>query len=113
MTDTLKVHGNHGILEINKDTGDVIAMWPEGDDVESQRLYRGIQKFDLGEWRRYYGFGTQHWAEIEDIDILDLGYWYNTIEGRDPTIQYEPPAHDWRKLSISNRPKKRRGTGNA
>lgn len=47
-----------------------------------------IARFDVGEWRRYYG--PEELKNGYSIDILDLGFW--TKDGH-----YEPPDEEWRQ----------------
>ena len=81
----LVVHSSHGDLRVDPATGIVteINAVAGGDDLSF------IWKFDLEEWKSFWG------EELPgDIDILDLGYLYRegVKEG------YEPPEEDWRDV---------------
>jgi hypothetical protein len=52
-----------------------------------------ITRLDVNEWRDYHGYSLERLPD-EDLDILDVGFWYETSDGE----SYEPPAHDWRYL---------------
>jgi hypothetical protein len=52
---------------------------------------RPIRRFDLREWRQQY---PDESLSGSDHDILDFGYWY---DGGDSSMEYEPPAEDWRE----------------
>lgn len=85
---TFTVTSSNGQIIADKETGECLIHECE-IDIEN------ITKFDIEEYKKYHGFD-----EVQnDIDILDLGYWYKA-KG---TIEYEEPAHDWRKEIIELR----------
>ncbi|MEP2668928.1 MAG: hypothetical protein ABJH04_08030 [Cyclobacteriaceae bacterium] len=77
------VYSSNGEITVNKKTGDVVLITPNGSD---DAAFRRIKKFDLDEYKRYYNLE----CIPDNIDILDLGYWYDNNE-------YEEPAMDWRE----------------
>lgn len=66
-----QAQGTHGFVEF-----DDFGM------VTRREGYENVVRVDVAEFRAKYG-------ELEDTDILDLGYW--TVDG-----QYEPPEADFR-----------------
>jgi len=72
----LTVDANNGLVDVAKS-----IYFDEADDK-----FRSITVFDIKEFEAYYGYGI---IEGDNIDILDLGYWYK--DG------YEEPAMDWRE----------------
>lgn len=83
---TFEVTGSHGTLTVDCQTGRVLDYQHDDDDSE----YSNIERFDLEEWRSYYGKEL-----VSSIDILDLGFWYypNKLV-RWPV--YGGPEQDWR-----------------
>jgi hypothetical protein len=76
----MTVHSSHGILVI--DASGVVDCGVSSYDGEE---LRGITRFDLDEWERYWKMPLP-----DCFDILDLGYW--SANGA-----YEEPALDWRR----------------
>jgi hypothetical protein len=75
------VHSSHGDFTINEN-GEVIDLKLDTDCPDTERHFKSITKFDLNEYKEYYG-------QLEsEYDILDLGYWHT---------KYEKPDLDWRK----------------
>lgn len=79
---TGSVYSSNGEITIELSTGRVTDMVVYAD-CELPNIIR----FDLEEYRRYYGVDNE-----SNIDILDLGYWYR--EG--DRVFYEEPLLDWR-----------------
>lgn len=83
---TLIVTSSNGTLEVNKVTGKILHR----DITEPGNGLEEITQFDLGEWVKEYE------KEVPDeLDILDLGYWYRVPEEFDE--RYEFPVEDWRQ----------------
>lgn len=82
----LTVISSNGTLEVNKITGKILSR----DMTELDNGLEEITQFDLREWVKEYK------KEVPDeLDILDLGYWYRVPEEFDE--RYEFPAEDWRE----------------
>lgn len=83
------VHSSNGELLIDKETGKVIDF----TQAEGEAGIADIHTFDIEEWKRRYSN-----EELpDDIDILDLGYWYGEFAPERGKIStYEPPVEEWR-----------------
>lgn len=79
---SLHIFGSHGDFTINDD-GTFAGEAPEG--------YPGIQKFDVTEYREW---AKKIGDESDSVDILNIGYWYESKEGEN---KYEPPDEGYRK----------------
>lgn len=84
----LTIRSSNGELIANPESGHVISCKMEDDGEGLDKIIR----FDLEEFKKHYNY-TQESLPIS-IDILDLGYWYESI---DDIVKYEEPAHEWRK----------------
>lgn len=82
--DTFVVTGSHGRVVASAYTGEVLRRFPE-----EEREYQHILRFDIEEYRRWYG-------PLTDCDILAIGYWY-TKDDSDHSEGYEPPQADLRR----------------
>lgn len=86
---TTTVYGSHGTIDIDPETGDVIEVrLGKGPDIDTH--YTQILQFDLAEWHQRY----PDEALPDNLDILDLGYWYTNHKQR----MYEPPDEEARRL---------------
>jgi hypothetical protein len=83
------VGSSHGVLTVDKD-GYVTECQTDNNDSDKVGHLKRITRFDLVEWRRFWNNATQ-----TEIDILDLGYWYNDPKTSAGT--YVAPDTDWRK----------------
>lgn len=84
--DMFEVNSSHGQFLIYPDGR--VAEWNayEPDDYDAQSMAR-IAKFDLDEWKKYWGWE----GELpKGFDILDLGYWLKDE-------MYEPADDNWRE----------------
>lgn len=92
QTNTFKVCSSQGDIRVDVSTGDVLDMTIDEDSTDE--YFPQIKRFDLAERKIHRG---EDIPKGDNIDILDLGYWYG--KGNDEnTWEYEEPAHDWRKL---------------
>jgi hypothetical protein len=91
------VTSSHGDITALVDDGTVTGIEINTPGDEDGEALKQIAKFDLGEWRRYYGM--EQLEPNSSIDILDLGYWLK--DGA-----YEPPAEDWRQQFAQERHKR-------
>jgi len=82
-------NGNLVVLEDGRVFVPASEYFPEPVDEGCTPL-TSITRFDVDEFTRTYGH-----APATAVDILDLGYWWDTVEGVE---QYEPPAQDWRTM---------------
>lgn len=90
-SDNIIVSGSHGIIEVDPVTYQVITTPNDNNE------YSSIIKFDIDEYREYWA-GTVK-ASSNEIDILDLGYWYGESN------KFESPEIHWReeiKLKLEN-----------
>jgi len=84
------IRSNHGELTIGED-GYVVMRQIHNSDSDEGRHLTSITRFNLAEWKRYWSNTRQQ----TQIDILDIGYWYDDAEGE--YYSYEPPVMSWRK----------------
>jgi hypothetical protein len=82
------VGSSHGQVTIDP-KGHIIECQADNDDVDGGLHLKSITRFDLSEWRRYWGKPMP-----ATLDILDLGYWYTDPE-TSHTI-FAPPDSKWR-----------------
>lgn len=93
MQKTFSVSSSNGELHVDISTG--IVTYCRVDE-NGDKAIANITKFDLEEWKRTYRKEIQ---EHDNIDILDLGYWYKeTPVMRGGETKYEHPAYDWRDM---------------
>jgi hypothetical protein len=83
----ITVTGTHGEVVVDAASG--IPL--EFREYEGAYATFGIVRFDLGEYRRFWG------TEPEHLDILDVGWW-----GAGGT--YEPPVWEFRKQVLIDAP---------
>lgn len=86
---TVEVSGSWGDLTVDPSDGKVLSLDNEPKYDEGEIGYRRIHQFDFDEYRATYGVTTLP----ESFDILDLGFWERTDDGR---FAYVAPATDWR-----------------
>ncbi len=84
----LIVASSHGILRVDAD-GYVRSRSLENHDIDGGSHLALIVRFDLPEWRRYWSH-----PQPDRLDILDLGYWYASVEASELT--FAPPDARWR-----------------
>jgi hypothetical protein len=83
------VRSSHGQLRIDP-AGNVIYREIDNPEPDCGGHLAAITRFDVGEWRRYWG------GPLPAVfDILDLGYWYTKPETGE--TDYAAPVADWRK----------------
>ena len=93
MTQTIEVHGSHGTIYADRDTGIVTGVstkelpWQDVDAFH----YFSIIEFDLVEWKKHYPDEELH----ESFDILDLGYSYYD---KDKDVFYAEPDQFHRRM---------------
>lgn len=87
------VRSSHGELLINEH-GIVLVMDRYSPNDPESEFIANILRFDLAEWRFYWGKLKGVVIEDCDFDILDLGYWSANADG---TSTYEPPEYSWRE----------------
>jgi len=68
------VSSSHGNYSIDEETGEIL--------VDQTDEFYDIEKFDLEEFKKYYGYLCQYY------DILDLGYWTNSGEYEHPVQEH-------------------------
>ncbi len=83
------VRSSHGVLTIDED-GYVTECQRDNNESAGGGHLVLITRFDLVEWRRFWSATDQ-----AEIDILDLGYWYN--DPKTKTSVYVAPDAGWRK----------------
>ena len=89
MTGRTTIGSSHGELTVDAD-GYVTECRADNDAASGGGHLASITRFDLIEWRRYWGDNPK----TSHIDILDVGYWYT-----DPVTDsnlYAPPDETWR-----------------
>ena len=84
VNETFYVRSSHGTLEVDIQTGYVTRL-VEDLSNETPNPLKKIVRFDLDGYKKYWKRSIE---AGDDIDILNLGYWYQN---------YEEPAHEWRK----------------
>jgi hypothetical protein len=82
------VGSSHGEFTIDIG-GYVVERRLDNDDADGGRHLKSITRFDLAEWREYWGD-----PELDHIDILGLGYWYTNPKTDESA--FEPPDAKWR-----------------
>lgn len=98
MANTFIINSSNGEWYAHKDSGIVINdtkpySTGEGKDKKGWDKTIYIRKFNVNEWKKYYG------TEVPDsIDILSIGYHYHRNGKTTTPWEYEPPAEDWRKM---------------
>lgn len=93
---TATAFSSHGYIDFNPETGEITDRQKTCDckGIKDNCYFNSITRFDVEEYKAYHAV-TQVPTD-EQIDILDLGYWYK--EG--DATQYEKAAEDWRQLMI-------------
>jgi hypothetical protein len=79
----IEIVSSHGTLTVDPADGRVLSR-----DLDDDLLERVI-RFDLEEWKHYWGDPVP-----DNLDILDIGYWLD-----DGT--YEPPEMEWRDWYVA------------
>lgn len=87
------IFGSHGRLKVSPVDGAVVGRDPRGSEDDEDSGYPKIVRIDLAEYRQHYDLPAD--AEIESIDILDVGFWV-----KDGT--YVPPDHEYRQWCRDN-----------
>lgn len=93
-----RISSTDGFLTINSITGAVISI----ECTQQGSYLKSIKKIDILEYKTFYG------VEIlpNDIDILDVGYWYYVYtpytKVKDATF-YESACSGWRNETIELR----------
>src|SRR5580700_5432696 len=82
------IGSSHGELSIEA-IGLVTQCRADNDDADGGRHLKPITRFDVEEWRKYWGDPA-----TDRIDILDLGYWYADPEANE--VAFAPPDAQWR-----------------
>ncbi len=93
MNERIWVFGEHGSMEVDRLTGDVLRFPGDGDSYGDELgSYDGVRiiRFDMDEYRRYWG--DQDGGV--DTDILCIGYWYSDRDGGE---HYEPAVDEFRQ----------------
>lgn len=85
-----RVESSHGILLATSETGQVVSRERYDPKDEESAFIDRIVRFDVVEWNVAY---PSQGIERASLDILDLGYTYRCLDG---SLEYEPPASDWR-----------------
>lgn len=83
------VESSHGELTIDA-TGNILARKLDNVDPDGGGHLARILRFDLDEWRTYWGASFPSF-----FDILDLGYWHADLETGEK--RYSRPVENWRK----------------
>ncbi len=90
---TIQVNSSRGTFTIDAATGGVISRKLDDEaSIECQRIYQ----FDLKEWRGQWGIDLP-----DDLDLLDLGYWYTTMTNN---VEYDLPSSWFRDDLIKQDP---------
>jgi len=81
----MNINSIRGVFEVDPDTGVVLQWDPHRDAViEPGEFDRAsINCFNILDWKK-----THDHLLPEDMDILDIGYWYTEATGEQ---WYEPP----------------------
>lgn len=98
------VGSSHGELTLDAE-GYVTDRRLDNDDSDGGKHLARIVRFDIAEWRKYWGN-----PETTQIDILDLGYWYThpkTIKAK-----HVRPDAKWRR-EVAEILRERRAAGKA
>lgn len=90
MANTINVQGSYGDFDVEISTGRIVTS-----QKDMPKEYKTITKVDMDEWRSWMeSIGHKKEAdEMEGLDILEVGYWYNSKHGE---TRYEHPEDDFR-----------------
>jgi hypothetical protein len=91
---TFSVGSTHGVLTVDRQTGNVVSYYEHRDSLFS---LKEIRKIDIEEWKRH------HNRELPDfVDVLDVGFWYKYSD-TDDSDAYEDPDATHRQMMAMER----------